>query len=172
MAKLEIQGRSGYVAEVASDGTLQTSGSGGGGGGAATIADGADVAQGTTTDASSANTVVGVLKAIKAAVTGTVAVSQAKSATATLSNVASSATSVTVLASNAARLGATVANDSTAILYVKFGSTASTTSFTVYMPGTGGGTPAYYEVPANYTGIITGIWASATGSARVMELTA
>lgn len=48
---------------------------GGSGGGAATVADGADVAQGTTTDLSSANTVVGILKAIKAAITGTLAVS-------------------------------------------------------------------------------------------------
>jgi hypothetical protein len=53
----------------------ETQPSAGGGGGAATIADGADVAQGTTTDTSSANTVVGILKAIKAAVTGTLAVS-------------------------------------------------------------------------------------------------
>lgn len=45
-----------------------------GGGGAVTVADGADVAQGATTDASSANTVVGILKAIKAAITGTLTV--------------------------------------------------------------------------------------------------
>lgn len=55
-------------------GALNTTG-GASGGGAATIADGADVAQGTTTDASSANTVIGILKAIKAAITGTLAVS-------------------------------------------------------------------------------------------------
>ncbi len=47
-----------------------TPASGGGGGGAVTIADGADVAQGTTTDASSANTVIGLLKAIKTNTTG------------------------------------------------------------------------------------------------------
>src|SRR4051812_39508300 len=35
---------------VAPDGTVATSGGGGGGGGAATIADGADVAEGATTD--------------------------------------------------------------------------------------------------------------------------
>lgn len=52
-------------------GNLNVTGGGGGGGGAVTIADGADVAQGTTTDLSSANTVVGLLKAIKAAVQGT-----------------------------------------------------------------------------------------------------
>lgn len=44
---------------------------GGGGGGAMTVADGADVAQGATTDLSTANTVIGLLKAVKAAVTGT-----------------------------------------------------------------------------------------------------
>lgn len=53
------------------DGTVS---GGGGGGGPATIADGADVAQGSTADASSASTVVGLLKAIKAAVQGTLSV--------------------------------------------------------------------------------------------------
>lgn len=98
-----------------------------------------------------------------------VPVQQAKSATATLSNVASSASSVTLLALNAARLGASIYNDSSAILYVKFGSTASSTSHVVQIAGGG-----YYELPTTsvYTGIITGIWASATGSARVTELTA
>jgi hypothetical protein len=92
--------------------------------------------------------------------------SEPKSGTATLSNVASSATSVTLLSSNAARLGATVHNDSTQILYVKFGITASATSYTVKMVA-----DAYYEVPFRYTGRIDGIWASANGNARVTELT-
>lgn len=91
---------------------------------------------------------------------------QATAATATLSNVAGSATSVTLLALNTARKGATINNDSSAILYVKFGTTASTTSFTVKMVA-----ESYYEVPFGYTGRIDGIWASATGSARVTELT-
>ena len=56
-------------------GNLNVTGGGGGGGGAVTIADGADVAQGATTDTSSSNTVVGILKAIKAAITGTLSVS-------------------------------------------------------------------------------------------------
>jgi hypothetical protein len=51
-----------------------TGGGGGGGSGPVTVADGADVAQGATTDASSANTIVGILKAIKAAVQGTLTV--------------------------------------------------------------------------------------------------
>lgn len=88
-------------------------------------------------------------------------------ATPTLANVSGSASSVTLIASNTARKGATIYNDSTVNLYVKFGSAASTTSFTVLMlPG------GYYEVPFSYTGIITGIWDSATGAARTTELTA
>lgn len=90
-----------------------------------------------------------------------------KSATATLTNVNDSAGNVTVLAANAARVGAAIFNDSTAVLYLKLGATASTTSFTVKMQP-----DDYYEVPAGYTGVIDGIWASdASGAARVTELT-
>lgn len=88
--------------------------------------------------------------------------------TATLANVASSASSVTLLAANAARQGAVIMNDSTAILYIKFGATASATSFTYKLNG--GETWESPPAPI-YTGIITGIWASANGAARVTELT-
>ena len=90
-------------------------------------------------------------------------------ATATLANVAGSASSVTLLAANTGRLGAVIVNDSAATLYIKFGSTASATSFTYLLTAAG-----TLELPTNavYTGIITGIWTSATGSARVTELTA
>lgn len=88
-------------------------------------------------------------------------------ATATLSNVSGSASSVTLLSSNSARIGASIANDSTAALYVKFGTTASTTSYTIKLLQ-----DDYYEVPYGYTGRIDGIWASATGAARVTEITA
>lgn len=92
--------------------------------------------------------------------------------TATLSNVGDSATSVTVLASNANRRGAIIANDSTAVLMVKMGATASATSFTQAIPGNANGVYSY-EVPFGYTGIIDGIWASdAGGNARVTEITA
>ena len=91
---------------------------------------------------------------------------QAASATATLANVASSASSVTLISSNTARKGATIHNDSTQILYVKFGTTASATSYTVKMVA-----DAYYEVPFGYTGRIDGIWASANGNARTTEMT-
>jgi len=89
-----------------------------------------------------------------------------RSITGALANVAASATSVTVLAANTSREGATIWNDSTAILYLKFGATASVTSATVKMIA-----DSYFEVPFGYTGIIDGIWASATGNARVTEIT-
>jgi hypothetical protein len=89
-----------------------------------------------------------------------------KALTATLSNVNASASSVTLLAANTARLGATIVNDSTVTLYVKFGATASTTSYTVKLLA-----GAYYEVPFGYYGIIDGISASATGVIRITEIT-
>jgi hypothetical protein len=101
---------------------------------------------------------------------GRVLVAQ-KAATGTLSNVSASATSVTVLAANSARIGATITNDSSSVVYLKFGATASTTSYTVVLAGAVTAPFSYYEVPAGYTGIIDGIWASAAGSARVTEIT-
>jgi len=93
-----------------------------------------------------------------------------KAPAATLSNVSGSASSVTVLAANTGRLGATVTNDSSALLYLKLGATASTTSYTVVLAGNASAPFAYYELPFGYTGIIDGIWSSATGTARVTEL--
>ena len=87
------------------------------------------------------------------------------SSTGTLSNVSGSASSVTILAANTDRLAAIIANDSAAVLYLKFGSTASTTSYTYKLA-----TDDMVEVPASYTGLITGIWTSATGNARVTEV--
>lgn len=90
-----------------------------------------------------------------------------KSGNATVTSVASSATSVTLLAANANRLGAVIVNDSTQILFVKFGTSATNASYTTAVPITRG----VYEVPFGYTGIITGVWVSANGNARVTELT-
>lgn len=99
--------------------------------------------------------------------TAGVSTKEARSATGAQSNVSGSASDVTVLASNANRLGATVFNDSTAILYLLLAN--ATSSATVYTVQLAAG--SYYEVPFNYTGVIKGIWASAAGSARVTELT-
>jgi len=87
--------------------------------------------------------------------------------TGTLSSVASSATDVLVLAANANRLGATIFNSSTQILYLVLGTTtSSTTVYSVQIAVSG-----YYEVPYGFTGQIRGIWASANGSAKITELT-
>ncbi len=84
---------------------------------------------------------------------------------ATLSNVSSSASSTTVFAANGAVKGRAVWNDSTAVLYLKFGATASTTSYTVQLAA-----GAYYEFPQPvYAGVVDGIWAAANGAARTTE---
>lgn len=88
--------------------------------------------------------------------------------TATLANVAQIATSVTLLAANTARMGAVFVNDSTSILYMKYGASASITSYTYKMD-------PYdtVEINANmlYTGLVSGIWAAAgSGNARVTEV--
>jgi hypothetical protein len=86
---------------------------------------------------------------------------------ATLANVSDTASSTTLLASNAARLAAIIYNDSTVGLYVKYGATASATSFTYFLDAG----ESYRE--ERYTGVIDGIWESdASGTARVTELTA
>lgn len=88
-------------------------------------------------------------------------------ATATLTNVASSASTTSLLASNANRLGVILFNDSTSTLYLKYGTTASTTSYTYSIEA--GGT--WEMLNPLYTGAIDGIWSSANGNARITELT-
>lgn len=81
-------------------------------------------------------------------------------------NVASSAASVQIIGLNNKRLGATVYNDSTQILFLLLSeAAASATQYTVQL-----GAGDYYETPFKYTGPIQGIWASANGNARVTEL--
>ncbi len=105
-------------------------------------------------------------KSLAISAAGAAKVEPAVAVSATLSNVASSASNVTLLASNAARKGAAIYNDSTQILYVKFGATASATSFVVAMAAA-----SYYEFPQPvFTGIVDGLWAAAQGSARVTEI--
>lgn len=82
--------------------------------------------------------------------------------TASVVNVASSATNVTLFAASGDTNARAIYNDSTAVLYVKFGATASTTSYTVQLAA-----GAYYEFPQPvYAGQVDGIWASANGAAR------
>jgi hypothetical protein len=82
---------------------------------------------------------------------------------ATTANVASSASSTVLFAANGNDNARVLFNDSTAILYVKFGATASATSYTVQVAPQG-----YFEFPLPlYNGEVDGIWASANGNARL-----
>lgn len=90
--------------------------------------------------------------------------------TGTRTNVASSATSVTLVSADSARIGGTIANDSTQILYINLesnGTAASTSNYTYVLPAVVSSIPSVLEIPAGYTGSIQGIWASANGNARV-----
>lgn len=84
--------------------------------------------------------------------------------TGTATQVASSATSVTLLAANSSRKEAIIFNDSTSVLYVKFGITASSTSYTVQVQ------PGDSWIEDRYAGRIDGIWTSANGNAYVTEV--
>lgn len=123
---------------------------------------------GALADASSASTLTGLLKNIKAALAGTLTV-LAPSGTWTWSTVASSASSGTLIASNASRRGLCVSNNSTSILYLYMSSSTATmtTANNVIIPPGGD-----YVMPSPiYTGQITCIWSAANGSAQVTELT-
>lgn len=85
-------------------------------------------------------------------------------ATPTLANVTMTGSSVTLQASNTARRNLMIFNDSGVVVYVKLGTTASSTSFTVKMVD-----QSYYELPDPvYTGIVTALGAS--GDVRVTEV--
>lgn len=96
----------------------------------------------------------------------TVPVSFATSGTGTPTSVPGSATSVTLLAASGTTKGFIVYNDSAAILYVTYASTSSVTAFSEKLfPNSATSLINFY------TGIVTGIWASATGNARVTQFT-
>jgi hypothetical protein len=88
------------------------------------------------------------------------------SATATLTSVAGSASSVSLLALNASRKGLYVFNESSAILYLAFAGVASLTAYTTQIAAN-----TFFQMPIDpvYTGVISGIWGSATGNARITQ---
>lgn len=87
----------------------------------------------------------------------------AQDVAAAVSRVSASASSVQLLAANAERLDAHIYNDSTATLYVKFGTAATTTSFTAKLD------PGSWMSWDSYDGVVHGIWSSATGAAQCTE---
>lgn len=97
---------------------------------------------------------------------GSISTAAVSSATGTHSSVAGSVTSVTLLASNAARKGFTLYNDSASICKVALTGTASASIFSVLLQPN-----AFFENGILYTGAIAGIWTSAVGNMRVVEFT-
>jgi hypothetical protein len=89
-----------------------------------------------------------------------------KSSTGTLTSVAGSATSVSLLASNSSRISATFWNESTSKAYIALSATSSTTAYTIQLLPN-----SYYELSLAYTGAVSAIWSSATGSMRISEMT-
>jgi len=84
---------------------------------------------------------------------------------ATVTTAASSATNITLFSASHAS-GRMIFNDSTQVLYVKFGATATTSSYTVQIAAGG-----YYEFPQPlYAGRVDALWASANGNARLTEV--
>jgi len=91
----------------------------------------------------------------------------AQKSSSALTTLVSGATGSTVLLlNNASRIAASIYNDSTSILYVKFGTGATSSSYKTPLNAS-----TYYEIPGGYTGIISGFWATLTGSARISEET-
>lgn len=86
---------------------------------------------------------------------------------ASLTSVASTPSNVQLIAGNANRKGVILVNTDANILYLKYGATATSTSFTALIPGGG-----YWEMPGPiFTGEIDGIWsADGSGSAFITEL--
>lgn len=91
------------------------------------------------------------------------------STTGTPTSVAGSASSVALLASNTSRKGAYIYNDSSSTYYIGFfaHATLTTSNYTTQIP------PGYlYELPTTpvYIGEISGIQGSASGFARITEM--
>jgi hypothetical protein len=89
---------------------------------------------------------------------------RASSSTVTL--VASRDTNGVILATNLMRKMATVYNNSTSVLFIKYGAEAALNSFTLKI-----GAGDYLELPYPcYTGQIDGFWEAINGNAMVTEI--
>lgn len=88
-----------------------------------------------------------------------------RSGSSSINRVSASGSNVTLLSANTSRTMATVFNEGTSSIYIKLGTTASFTSYTIKLYPSG-----YYEIPAGYTGRIDAIWDVVSGAAQVTEL--
>lgn len=144
--------------------------------------DGAQATVGTTTDASSALTLVGLLKAVKAAVQGTLTVGgtvTAKQAAAsayvteTAGGVAVGTGSVTLLSANVNRQGSTFVNTGTTGVTLTLGSTAATpvaSAKTGIWIAPNGGSWDGLIGSVVWTGLVQAISDSGTNTVTVVEV--
>jgi len=99
---------------------------------------------------------------------GSISIGSQQASVASVTSVADTAASTALLATNAARLGGSIYNDSSALLYVLYGTgTASASAYTARVYPNG-----FHTILGNYVGAIQGIWATDPndGSARITEL--
>lgn len=86
--------------------------------------------------------------------------------TSAVTSVNDTASSTTLIAADSSRLELIIQNDSSSTLYVKFGTTASSTDYTAKL---------YQDdiLRTTYTGRVDGIWSSdSTGAAKITALSA
>ena len=79
--------------------------------------------------------------------------------------VLSSISTVSVLSANTSRRGATIYNKAGTDVFIKLGTAANTSVYTVKISQ-----DDYYELPYAYTGVVAGITASNAGIINVTEL--
>lgn len=80
--------------------------------------------------------------------------------------VAASVTAVELMPMNPDRVHGQIFNDSTSVLYVRWGAGATSTVYTTKVAPQG-----FYELPRvnAYVGPVSGVWATANGSAKITE---
>ena len=83
-----------------------------------------------------------------------------------VTSVASAGSDTQLLAVNTSRKMATFYNNSTSVAFLKLGTGASSSSFTIKLAA-----GSYYELPISYTGAIHAIWETENGDMQITELT-
>jgi hypothetical protein len=86
-----------------------------------------------------------------------------------ISVVTSVTTSVTIMAARTTRRGALIFNDSTSVLYLSYGTTATTT--TAFSVKIAAGALYVLDVPI-WLGAVTGTWSAVNGQARITDISA
>ena len=86
--------------------------------------------------------------------------------TATITSIPASTSSTTLKTANADRKGLLLYNDSNSDCFIKFGATASISSFSIKLKSQG---HFFIDGPI-YSGVVDGIWTTDNGAMRVTEL--